>query len=183
MPSSPTPDYDRLAARLCVCELDPSPAEAHGILCALLCAGRPDARGDWLAEILAGTDANDLLAREARGELEALAEHTRAEIEGPGLGFTPLLPGDGRPLSERAVALYDWSRGFLYGLGVAGVDRADLSGQAREVFDDFAAITHMDLDALEEGEDSEEALTELTEFVWVAAMLIYAERCHAEEDV
>ena len=34
----------------------------------------------------------------------------------------------------------------------------------------------MDLDDLDEGEDNEEALTELSEMVWVAAMLVYEER-------
>jgi len=53
------------------------------------------------------------------------------------------------------------------------------SGPAREVCDDFATITRLDLDNLEDSEENERALTELTEFVRVAAMLVYEERNRA----
>ncbi len=166
-------DYRQLTERLSVSELTPSAAEAHGILCGLICAGHPGAETTWTEEILRGTESEDLLAQECRQSLHALAETTREEIEGPGLGFDPLLPNDDASLAERAVGLYDWTRGFLYGLGVAGVDEKDLSQQTREIFRDFAAITHLDLEGLDE--EGEEALMELREFVWVAAMLVYEE--------
>lgn len=169
-------DYAQLTQRLTVSALDPSPAEAHGMLCGLISAGRDGAEAAWIGELLAGTDRDDLLARDCRRSLRDLAAHTRAQIEGPGPGFTPLLPADDRPLPARALALYDWSRGYLYGLGLAGLDADDLSEQTREVLADFAAITHLDLDALAEGEENEQALIELQEFIWVAVMLVYEER-------
>jgi yecA family protein len=174
-------DYQELTDRLGSSDLHPSAAEAHGMLCGLICAGEPHAQRRWLSELLAESGSRDLLAQEAAQRLQSLAESTRAEIEGPGLGFTPLLPAEGRPLRERALALYDWARGFLYGLGLAGLDAAGLSEQAREVLADFAAITHMDLDSLTETEENEESLMELEEFVWVAAMLVYEERGRGEE--
>ncbi|MEA3278917.1 MAG: UPF0149 family protein [Pseudomonadota bacterium] len=179
-PASAT-DYQRLTERLAVFELTPSASEAHGMLCGLICAGHPQAEATWVEELLAGTDLNDLTAQDCRQSLQALADQTREEIVGPGVGLTLLLPGDERPLPERALGLYDWSRGFLYGLGIAGVDEKDISDQAREVLHDFAAITRLDLDALDESEDDEESLTELTEFAWVAAMLMYEERSRREE--
>jgi uncharacterized protein YgfB (UPF0149 family) len=174
-------DYEELTRRLSVSELNPSAAEAHGILCAMICAGQPRAEETWIGELLEGADDADLLARECRSSLQQLAVRTRAEIQGPELGLTLLLPRDSVPLAERAFAIYDWSRGFLYGLGVAGVDVRKLSDQAREACDDFAAITCLDLDDLEECEDNERALMELTEFSWVAAMLIYEERGRPSE--
>jgi uncharacterized protein len=174
-------DYRQLTERLAVSELTPSAAEAHGILCGLICAGHPDAERTWTEELLRGTDPADLLAQECRQSLHALAETTREEIEGPGLGFAPLLPADDASLTERAIGLYDWTRGFLYGLGVAGVDEQELSEQTREIFRDFAAITHLDLEGLgEDTEEGEESLMELQEFVWVAAMLVYEERGQPE---
>jgi uncharacterized protein YgfB (UPF0149 family) len=175
-------DYEQLAKHLEISELSPSASEAHGMLCGLICAGHPQAEAAWMDELLRGADETDLLARECRQSLRALAQITREEMDGPGLGFSPLLPVDSAPLPERALALYDWTRGFLYGLGVAGLDEKDLSEQTREIFRDFAAITRLDLGALdEESEENEEALTELQEFVWVAAMLVYEERGHHEE--
>jgi len=169
--------YHELGKHLAV--LGPSAAEAHGILCALLCAGGPRAEESWIAELLADTDDVDLPTQVCRRSLRDLAARTRAGIAGPDMGFTPLLPGDSAPLAERAVGLYDWSRGFLYGLGLAGVDVNRFSEPAREACNDFAAITHLDLEDLDDCEENEQALTELTEFVRVAAMLVYEEQCPA----
>jgi uncharacterized protein YgfB (UPF0149 family) len=108
--------------------------------------------------------------------MRALAEQTRRALEGSAPRFSPMLPSDDRPLSERARARYDWVRGFFFGLGLAEASTTDLSEQARETLDAFSAITRMDLDSLQEGEDNEQALMELQEFVWVAATLLYEER-------
>ena len=179
--------YQRLARCLSASALSPSPAEVHGILCGLICVGHPQAETTWLAEVGIETPEADLQAqdsaRDCRADLDTLAAGTRADIEGPGLGFSPLLPPDEEPLRDRAVAVYDWCRGFLFALGLAGVGEADLSDQTREVFGDFAHITRLDLDDLEEGEDNEDALTEVVEFLWVAAMLVYEERVAAREGV
>lgn len=183
-------DYDRIGRLLESSALSPTPGEAHGILCGLICGGDSDPRRTWLDQLLpkssadadADADASDLLAAEARTGLDALAEHTLDEIHSPGLGFSLLLPDDSRPLAERATALYDWVRGFLYALGLLGVSERDLSEHTREIFRDFADLTRMDLDALEEVEENEDALTEITEFVWVAAMLVYEERVVAPQE-
>lgn len=118
----------------------------------------------------------DLLAAEAREGLARLADWTLGEIQGPAMGFTVLLPDDTVALEERATALYDWVRGFLFALGLLGIEEADLSRQAREVLNDFTQLTHLDLDALDDAEENEAALTEIIEFVRVAAMLLYQER-------
>jgi uncharacterized protein YgfB (UPF0149 family) len=93
------------------------------------------------------------------------------------------MPPDEAPLRERAAAVYDWCRGFLFALGLAGVQERDLSDQTREVFRDFVDITRMDIEDLAEGEDNEDALTEIVEFLWVAAMLVYEERVCAKEGI
>ena len=169
-------DYEDLTRRLAVSELNPSAAEAHGILCAMICAGQPQAEESWIGELLEGADDGDLLTQECRQFLRGLATRTREEIGGAGFGFTPLLPDESSSLAERALGLYDWSRGFLYGLGLSGVDASGLSEQGREVLADFASITRLDLDDLEDSEANEEALTELTEFVRVAASFLYDEQ-------
>ncbi len=171
-------DYEGVRSLLEASDLSPSPGEAHGILCGLICAGDPHPADTWLDQLLpaAHAEAADLLAAEARAGLAALAERTLAEIQGPGLGFTLLLPDESGPLVERATAVYDWVRGFLFALGVLGVGERELSEQSWEVFRDFSELTRLDLGALDEGEDNEAALTELSEFVWVAAMLLYHER-------
>jgi uncharacterized protein YgfB (UPF0149 family) len=183
MPQAPATDFDGLGERLALLsELAPSASEAHGMLCGLLCAHAPGAERVWVDELLRGTDPQDLSAADLGRELRRLGDDTREEMDGPGLGFTPLLPPDDRPLRERAIGLYDWSRGFLYGLGLAGVDASQLSEQTREAIVDLADVTRLDLDSLDDGEDNEEALVELVEFVWVAAMLLYEERTPAASE-
>lgn len=179
--SSVTIDYRELDGHLAVSELNPSAAEAHGVLCAMLCAGDVRAEESWIADLLVGADDAELATRECRRTLEDLAAFTREEFADLQRGFTPLLPDDSATLAERALGLYDWSRGFLYGLGLAGVDAGRLSAQAQEAFADFTAITHLDLDDLNDSEENEQALMELTEFVRVAAMLVYEERGHSGE--
>jgi uncharacterized protein YgfB (UPF0149 family) len=172
-------DYEGVRSLLEASDLSPSPSEAHGILCGLICGGDPQPAATWLDQLLpsaADAEAADLLAAEARSGLAGLAERTLGEFQGPGLGFSLLLPDESVPLVERATAVYDWVRGFLFALGVLGVGEQDLSEQTREVFHDFSELTRLDLGALDEGEDNEAALTELSEFVWVAAMLLYQER-------
>lgn len=161
--------YQQLAQQLD--DLSLSPAEVHGILCGLLCARAPRLPEDWLDEL--PHDQGDLSA--AREALTALAERTRAELAGPELALTLLLPDEERPLPERVEAVYDWCRGLLYGLGLAQVDPAGFTPEAREILDDFIAITQLDLATLELGEESEQALTEITEFTRVAARLLYEE--------
>lgn len=142
----------------------------------MLFVGGPQAEQFWIAELLAGADDTDPSTQECRRSLEVLAARTCEELRGSQMEFRLLLPDSSSSLAVRALALYDWNRGFLYGLGLVGMDVGRLSGHAREAFDDFASITHLDLDDLEDSEDNEQALMELTEFVRVAAMLVYEEQ-------
>lgn len=171
-------DYEGVRQLLAPSDLSPSPSEAQGILCGLICGGDPRPAQTWLQQLLPASDdaRADLLVAEAREGLARLADWTLGEIQGPAMGLTVLLPDDMAALEERAAALYDWVRGFLFALGLLGVREADLSRQAREVLNDFTQLTHLDLDALDDGEENEAALTEITEFVRVAAMLLYQER-------
>lgn len=179
-------DYVQIGHLLESSALSPSAAEAHGILCGLICGGDADPASTWLGQILPAASADGIesgvLEEEARDGLQALADHTLEEIHGAGVGFSLLLPDDSCPLPERAFAVYDWVRGFLFALGLIGVSESDLSDQTRELLRDFTDITRMDLDDLDEGEDNENALTEIVEFLWVAAMLLYEERVVAPHE-
>ena len=155
------------------------------MLCGLICGGSAAPESAWLDLLLPvpplnpdgdGDATQGQTVKSARAALGPLARRTLERISGPGLDFPLLLPDDSQALAERATALYDWVRGFLFSIGVLGLAERDLSAQAQEVLRDFADITRLDLNQLQEDEENESALTELTEFVWVAAMLVYEER-------
>jgi len=150
------------------------------MLCGLACGGAPAARSVWLTEMLQDCNPQDLLVRDLEEGLRTLAITTLAAFEGPGLGFAPLLPTDERPLQERAAALRDWCQGFLYGLGLTGLDDTRLSAESAEALDDLAGIARLEAEALSDSEEDEEAYAELAEFVWVAALLIRETRVPEE---
>lgn len=174
-------DDERIASVLAATELCPSPSEAHGILCGLICGGHPDAESTWLSQ-LAPADADvedDQDGRSGQQALRVLARATREELTGPELGLSLLVPDDHRPLAERATALYDWVRGFLYAWSLLGADASAPTGLIGEILRDFIQMTQMDLTQLDEHEENEQDLTELIEFTRVAALLIYQERVAA----
>jgi uncharacterized protein YgfB (UPF0149 family) len=177
-------DYPTTARLVADSRLSVSASEAHGILCGLICGGDPDPRPTWLDLLQLPPPAaeGDVLARERQQGLDALAHETLEQIHGAGVGLSLLLPDEDQPLRERATGVYDWVRGFLFSLGVLGISERDLSEQTREIFGDFTDLTRMDLDALDEGEGDEEALSEIIEFVWVAAMLVFEERVSAPRE-
>ena len=165
--------YERIERQLARADLEVGAAEVHGLLCGLFCTRRKDAQQRWLDQLLAQTADNDLLVSECRGALDELYRQTKSEFDDPGLGFRPLLPQDDQPLQQRAKALSEWCQGFLYGLGVSGLQQERLSTQTREALEDLAQITRVDLKGLEASEQDEEAFSEVSEFVWVAAMLLF----------
>ncbi len=169
-------DYERVERQMASADIENSGAEVHGILCGLICAGREDAQARWFAELFTEEQAGDLLVRECAESLRVLHDEALAAVKGPGLGFTPFLPDDGKPLKLRAQAVADWCQGFLYGIGVAGLSTGQpFSSETQEALNSLGEISRMDLDMLNGGEADEEALMELTEFIWVAAMLVHSE--------
>ena len=190
--------YARLAQGLQDSPLNASPAEAHGLLCGLLCLGVPDAEARWAREILGAEAVPDPVADDDVWGLEdlppalrLLARETRAQFAGDDLALSLVLPAEEASLRERAEGIYDWTRGLLLGLGLAGVKAEALSDQGRELLDDLLAITRLDLDSLVRGtaeagageggiedehdEEDESALMELREFLWVAVRLLHEE--------
>lgn len=169
--------YSELVQGLEESTLNASPAEAHGLLCGLLCAGTPEAEVLWGSELFAQGEKGPRPV-DLPPPLRALAGLARAEIEGEDLALTLVLPDEECSLRERAEGLYDWARGFILGLGLAGLKAEELSDQAREILGDLMEITRMDLEGLEgsaDGDEEESALTELHEFLWVAARLLHEE--------
>ncbi|WP_170265449.1 UPF0149 family protein [Thiohalocapsa marina] len=199
-------DYQELDQLLQLSPLAPGAAEAQGICFGLLATGatsgavsaavadtdsdRPNraqgAAQRLVSELLPETAAEDGQASQiarARILLQDLTAMTCAQLDAPVLGLQLLLPAEDRPLRERAIAANGWTRGLLFGLALGGIDAGGLQGEAREAFDDLLEITRMDLDDLDDGPENEEALTEIVEFIRVAAMLVHealaAPRRHA----
>lgn len=168
MDETPVQEYQDVHRCLSAAGASSGAAEVHGSLCGMLCA-----RGKPGAPQLLDVDAD----RELASMLAALRERTLEHLADPDFAFTPLLPSDEVPLSQRVAALAAWCGGFGYGLAAQEeLDAAQWSPQVREVVQDFTAICRVGLDEDDRtAEDAEQDYAELVEYVRVGAQLVFLE--------
>lgn len=154
--------------------------EAHGSLCGALCAMAVYRVQDWVGELLPnGPDA----AESATAVFDLLFNETSQALGGQGMEFSPLLPDDDAPLSERATSLGGWCQGFLYGIGAGKLASvAELPGELPEIIRDFTEISRAAVDEGDSAETNEQAYVELVEFVRVSAQLVFDELAPLRED-
>ncbi len=173
-------DFQRLQTALAAAGIPFQTAEAHGLLCGILCGGIAEPIRRWRDELL--QEGGDLTP-----ELKAMAKQAQAALDDPDLGFAPLLPGELAPLSQRAQGVAEWCQGFLYGFGIGGSARDRvLPRQSQEALRDIAEITRLDAAALADmpadgQEDEERELAELSEFLRVAVLLVREERLTSKQ--
>ncbi len=168
-------NYEELQQKLASANASAEAAEVHGVICGVIASARslPE---DWFLELFDQAEAGDLLVEDGKSGVRMLFAETLSQIEGAGLGMQLLLPADEAALPIRAQAVTEWCQGFLYGVGLSG-EQANglLSAEAQEALEDISTFTRLDVAALGETdnlEEEEDALMEITEFLWVAAMLI-----------
>lgn len=159
----------RLGAELSV-------AECHGLLVGWLCAAHGLSREQWLAHLAPELAAGDVLLAEAAATLEGLRQAALAQLNDPVLDFQPLLPADDQPLEARVEALGEWCQGFLLGMSLGGLkDIAKLPGDSGEALRDLVQLSRAGSYEVGEGEEDEEAYTELLEYVRTAVLLVNEE--------
>ncbi len=108
--------------------------------------------------------------------LQRLYRETVDQLENPAFGLRLLLPDDEQPLGLRTEALADWCKGFLFGLGVGGVENYRQTPAAvQEIVKDFTEITRACHEENEDSELDEVSFMEVMEYVRVGAMLVYEE--------
>lgn len=167
-------DYDYFSQCLAEIGADVGASGAHGVVCGLICAGEKEVQQRLSLEWFSERDEGDAAVIECRQGVDELIQAVHASIDGVDLGFPLLLPDEDSPVQQRAVAVRDWCEGFLYGFGLVKFKGEDgLSEPVRESLNDLAEISRMDIDGIVGEEDEEIALTEVTEFIRVAAMLVH----------
>lgn len=145
----------------------------------MLCGAIPDIDAQWAAAVYADLEANDVLAQECRSQLEQLFESAAEQMQDESFGLQLWLPDEQTPVINTSMALRDWAQGFLYGFGLAGDAVAQqLSAEGQEALRDFYEIGQLDADEGQPDEEQQQALTEIEEYMRVAAMLVF-EDMHA----
>ena len=166
--------YTELDVALTASGIPSSAAEIHGTITGILCA---DPAVVPKQGVTAVRDNLENFGQSSMDFLEEIFTLTVESLKDDQFGFFLLLPSDDTALDFRAEALAAWCRGFLYGYGLMG--EKSLSRQSREILHDLAEISRLDPSV--EGEEDENAYTELVEFVRVGTQLLNAESVLAVE--
>ncbi len=167
------PAYTDIAATMAQTAAVHSPAEAHGMSCALLARDVATA-GDRLLKLIYGDEVD--VDDPALKPLLDLFESTRVQMQDPVLGLALLLPDDETPLDERFQAAGEWASGFLYGWLRSGQpDKGNASPEIDEFMADckLLATTRYEVDEAEE--DAETVYLELSEYLRMGALLVQEE--------
>jgi uncharacterized protein YgfB (UPF0149 family) len=104
--------------------------------------------------------------------LEELLSASRAQLADEDMGLALWLPDDSEILEERTMALAQWCRGFLAGLGSDDESLDAMSEEANEALDDIQQISAAEVVDTEESEDDENAFAEIVEYIRVAVLVI-----------
>ena len=155
-----------------VAQLGVDASDLHGSLTGFLCAGGRTSPTHWLTDLELD---DDQVGAEA-DVFEQLHADIVAALEDTALAFEPLLPPDSTPLEQRADALVAWCRGFLGGIGLADATErvAALDDDSQEMLRDIGQIAASNFE-FAGGEEDEQSLTELIEYVRVAVLNLHAE--------
>lgn len=165
-------EFDKLANGILAAGGHTSPSELHGFVCGVLAAGaRPD-RGRWQDELGQLLDL-DAVPADLSAEFQRVADESLAQLEDRNFDFQLLLLED-TGITERTLSLAQWCQGFLHGFGVGGF-QGDLPPTSKEALDDISAISQVDADTASEGEETENQLLQVEEFLRVAVMNIFTE--------
>lgn len=157
-----------LNAALLKAKLGVAAPELHGSLAGYLCAGRGGRAHELLTAL--ALESDDAVALD---DLHALVDSLAADIAGKLRVREPvalLLPE--ASLATRADAMVDWCRGFLGGIGLTGAI-ADPQHQP-EVATLLADFGHIAAMHLESGDDDEEALDDVLDFIGTGVARLHA---------
>ena len=148
-------------------------AEAHGLVCGLVCIG---STGDT---IHSKSHLFQLTSTEDISLIESLGHLIHRDLNDIEFSFQPMLPGEDASDFDQAEAISNWCQGFLQGFLHADAQPLDQYPFAiQEAIDDIMEIGHIELDP-ESDNDNDFALSEVKEFLRVAVQLIY-EECQAD---
>jgi uncharacterized protein YgfB (UPF0149 family) len=169
-------DHNEVGAVLRNAGSDWSAAQAHGLLCSRLAVLGAEGGPDWFRLVLPEASADSVSHGDALALLDDLYNNTYRQLSERQSEFDLIMPGEGETDSVIATALAEWCEGFLHGLV------SDVKGEAlkktlaaeplSDIIKDMLEMTRASAD---DDDDNEEALTELVEYLRVAAQLVYEE--------
>ena len=168
--------FDELADRLVELGGGSHPSELHGLLCGLLAGGERPGVEAWQRQV-AGMLGDESLD-EVSGQVFAhIYEFTLSQLGQADFGLKLLLPDDEESMEQRTEALGLWCHGFLSGFG-EGAANKKLSDEVNGILHDFSEIAQ--IQETDESDETERFFMEVSEYVRMALLNMYAELNPAE---
>lgn len=164
-------EYKTLANVLQNQKLDVTPADIHGFLSGLLCAGQQDQR--WRTLVHQFLNNDHAFPVSIVKQIETIYETTQTTLADDGhFAFTLWL--DERDVFSLADSLSEWVNNFMLAIGVAQPDIASATEDIQEALNDLQDIARLGYDEDDDAEELEQALTEIIEYVQIVAMFFYS---------
>jgi uncharacterized protein YgfB (UPF0149 family) len=172
-------NHEELETALRDCGSSWSAAQSHGLLCSRLALAGAEGVSRWQAQVLADVESESPHRSACDSQLESLCKNTWGQLTERQSAFTLLLPDDEDPITVRAQALGQWCEGFLHGL-VSETHGDELKGRLAadplvDIIKDMVEITRATAGDDADDPSSDEAWSELVEYLRVAAQLVYEE--------
>jgi hypothetical protein len=166
--------YAEIRSILCSGDGDCPVEQWHGLLCGLVCSGRPTSV-DLLNRLMidiTGLEAE--LTPQQIAVLEDLLRETVQQLADGQITFQLLLPDEEESLALRTQALSDWCDAFLFGLSAGGLSsgEAEPAADIGDFLTDLAEISRAGFEDDADCDDNEYYYNELVEYVRVGALLV-----------
>lgn len=173
MPRQNWPENDKLVELLVTLDIAMDPAELQGVIVGRI-AGAPLANEEQHLLAFAETFGDLVFTPGCKDVFKNATESLMSSLSDKGqLDLPQLFPEQALPLAERLECLAAWCRGFIFGLGIAGLTEAQTQlPEMKEVIEDIQQISYV---GLEEETDTaqEDAMMELIEYVRMAPFMVY----------
>ncbi len=150
------------------------PAEVHGLLCGLLCAGMGHSDTGWMKVLSEMANEGNSFSSKIEHVITQIFNQTCQELIEGQFSLNLMIPDDDTPINKRGLALIEWVQGFLAGFGMQQNDLTRCSEDVKEAMQDFTDIARME-EPMDEDEESERAFEEVVEYVRVSAIFCFGE--------
>ncbi|TDF35034.1 UPF0149 family protein [Alteromonadaceae bacterium M269] len=173
-------NYQSVSLALETHDISTEPAEIQGMLVGMLAGGMSMQSMDWSDALCDFVNQGEPFPQQVEEQLNGVFQQSCEQLAESDFSLGLYLPDDDSEINLRGQALIYWVQGFLLGFGLYQNDLSQASDDVREVIEDLADISRMD-DEMSDDEDSEQALTEVAEYVRVSAMLCFSEFAKAPD--
>ena len=148
-------------------------AEAHGLICGMLCGGMSVSDKQWPAVFADLVNNGVILPPPVIVILEETFAQLLAQLQSPEFALQLYLPNDEESVSTQGLGLIHWVNGFTAGFGLHQSNLKACSHDVQEGIADLMQIARME--PPQDDEEIEAELFEIIEYVRVTAMMCFTE--------